>query len=37
MEADVEFEADAIGHEMSNQPSENQSFPYTTRSWNALV
>ena len=36
MEADVEFEADAIGREMYNQ-SENQSFPYTTRSWNALV
>ena len=28
MVADVELEANAIDNEMSNQPSENQSFPY---------
>ena len=33
MEADVEFEADAIGHEMYNQQSEKPSFPNITQSW----
>ena len=33
MVADVELETNAIGHEMSNQQSENQSFPHITPSW----
>ena len=37
MEADVEFEADAIGHEMSNQQSEKQSFSHKTQSWIAVA
>ena len=36
MVARVELEANAIGHEMTNQQSEFQSFPYTTQIWIAL-
>ena len=36
MVADGELEANAIGHGMTNQQSEFQSFPYTTQIWIAM-
>jgi len=36
MVARVELEANAIGHGMSNQQFEFQSFPYTTQIWIAM-
>ena len=33
MVAGVELEANATDHKLSNQQSENQSFPHITRSW----
>jgi len=35
--AGVELETNAIGHEMSNQQSEKQSFSHKTQSWIAVA